>query len=78
MEDHVIINEKPHVYVKQNTYIKTDNNKIINETCIKWVRKIDECMEICTKGDGCYIGDTHKICKINNAESYERINKHFE
>jgi hypothetical protein len=66
------------VYIKQNTFIKVDNNKIINEACIKWVRKIDECMEICTKGDGCYIGDTHKICKINNAESYERINKHFE
>jgi hypothetical protein len=34
-------------------------------------------MEICTKGDGCYIGDTHKLCKINNPESYEKLNKHY-
>ena len=59
-------------------FIKADNNKIINEKCIKWVRKMDDCFDICTKGDGCYIGDTHKVCKINNPESYERLNKYFE
>ena len=48
------------------TFIKVDNNKILNEQCIKWVRKIDECLDICTKGNGCYIGDTHKVCKVNN------------
>jgi len=59
-------------------FIKVDDNKILNEACIKWVRKIDECLDICTKGNGCYIGDTHKVCKANNKESYERLNKYFE
>ena len=63
---------------KNIEFIKADNNKIINTSCIKWIKKIDECMEICTKGDGCYIGDTHRLCKINNPESYGIINKHFE
>jgi len=59
------------------TYIKTDGNKIINEKCIRWVKKIDECLVICTKSIGCGGGDTHKICKINNSDTYNKLNKHF-
>jgi hypothetical protein len=51
-----------------NNYIKTDNNKIINERCIRWVRKMDECLYICTKENGCsinidkgYFLETHKL-----------------
>ena len=49
----------------QTLYIKTDDNKIINEQCIKWVKKMSDCLEICTKSTGCNVknGDTHKICK---------------
>ena len=67
-------------YEKENTYIKVDNNKIINESCIRWIKKIDECLEICIKTNGCYgnLIDTHKICKINNNESYTKLNKLFE
>ena len=61
------------------TYIKTDDNKIINEKCIKWVKKMDECLEICTKSDGCMINkDTHKLCKLYNLDSYQKLNKYFE
>jgi hypothetical protein len=60
------------------TYIKADGNKIINEKCIRWVKKIDECLLVCTKSNGCGgDGDTNKICKINNSESYNKLNKHF-
>ena len=65
-------------YIKKVHYIKTDESRIINENCIKWVKKIDECLEVCMKGNGCYIGDTHKICKINNPKSYEKLIKYFE
>ena len=60
------------------SYIKTDDNKIINEKCIRWVQKMSECLEVCTKPNGCYEGDKHKICKINNLDSYNKLNKHFE
>ena len=65
-------------YIKPK-YIKVDNNKIINEQAIKWVKKMDECLHICTKSTGCSIdnGDTHKICKLNNPTSYNKLNKHF-
>jgi hypothetical protein len=36
-------------------YIKSDDNKIINEKCIKWVKKMDDCLEVCTKSTGCNI-----------------------
>ena len=64
----------------KNSYLKTDDNFIINEKCIKWVRKIDDCLEICTKSTGCNIKmpDTHKICNVNNPLSYEKLNKFFE
>jgi hypothetical protein len=64
----------------ENTYIKTDNNRIINEKYITWVKKMNDCLEVCVKTDGCSIrsGETHKICKFNNPYSYNKLNKHFE
>jgi hypothetical protein len=62
------------------TYLKTDDNKIINEKYIRWVKKMSECLEVCTKSDGCVEGtvNTHKICKLNNPYSYNKLNQHFE
>jgi len=61
-------------------YVKTDDNKIINEKCIRWVKKMNDCLEVCTKSTGCNekYGGTHKICKVNNLDSYNKLNKHFE
>jgi hypothetical protein len=64
-----------------NSYIKSDNNILINEKAIKWVKKMHECLEACTKSSGCEItkgNDTHRICKVNSPESYEKLNKHFD
>lgn len=48
-------------------FIKADNNRIINKKSILWIQKIAECMEICTKRDGCIPKqDTHHICKDIN------------
>jgi hypothetical protein len=61
-----------------NSYIKINNNIIINKKCIRWVKKMDECLEICTLLNGCYGDNTFKLCKINNLESYTELNKHFK
>ena len=65
---------------KQTLYFKTDENKIINEKHIRWVKKMSDCLEVCTKSTGCSVEtkDTHKICKLNNLDSYNKLNKHFE
>lgn len=64
----------------QVSYIKADDNKIINERSIRWVKKMSECLEVCTKSTGCNIenGDTHKICKLNSSDTYAYLNKFFE
>jgi len=62
-------------------FYKTDDNRIINENCIRWVKKMSDCLEVCIKISGCNLyenGDTHKICKLNNPDSYDKLNKHFE
>ena len=65
------------IYIKPS-YINTDENKIINEQAITWVKKMDECLYICTKFTGCSNnGDIHKLCKINHPTSYNYLNKHF-
>ena len=53
---------------KKVSYIKADDNKLINEKAILWIKKMGECLEVCTKSTGCNIRyeDTHKICKLNN------------
>lgn len=61
-----------------NAYIKTDNNRIINETCIRWVHKIGECLEVCITPNGCDSSNTQTICKENNPESYAKLNKWFK
>ena len=60
------------------SYIKTDNNKIINETHIRCFKKLNNCLEVCTKSPGCSMnGDTHRICKLNSPDSYDKLNAHF-
>jgi hypothetical protein len=48
-----------------------ENNKV-------WVKKMDDCLRVCTKIDGCVIDGTHKICKLNNVDNYSKLNKYFE
>ena len=61
------------------SYIKTDDGKVINERYIRWIAvKMDECLAVCVKSDGCDITSTHKICKINNPSSYSKLNKLFK
>jgi hypothetical protein len=63
----------------QNYYIKADNNKIINEKSIKWVKKMGDCLEVCTRSNGCgQRGDTHLICKFHTPDSYNKLNGLFE
>lgn len=61
------------------TYIKTDDNRLINEKCIIWVQKMSNCLYVCTKTTGCSVKhkDMHKICKLNNLDSYNKLNTHF-
>ncbi len=60
------------------SFVKTDDNRIINENCIRWVKKMNECMDVCIKPSGCYpYRDTHKICKSHSPESYHKLNQHF-
>jgi hypothetical protein len=68
--------------MENTTFIKTDNNLIVNETCIRWVSKMNECLYICTDNDGCSrnpeYGDKHRVCKITNPHSYNKLNAFFD
>jgi hypothetical protein len=57
-----------------NVFIKSDENRFINVTYIRWVQEINNCFEICNKSTGCAIRDgTHRVCKVNNPDSYKKI-----
>lgn len=52
--------------------------RLINEKN-KMDKKLNDCLEICIKQTDCTIGyDTHKICKIYNLDSYNKLNKFFD
>jgi hypothetical protein len=60
-------------------FIKIDDNTIINEKGILWIKKMENCLEVCTKTTGCKLGfDTHKICKFDTPDSYNNLNVLFE
>ena len=65
----------------ESLFIKTDDNKVINAIYIRWVKQMNECLEVCTKSDECFIdkngGNTHKICKLNSPDSYNKLNDLF-
>ena len=61
-----------------NSYVKTDDNRMINEKYIRWIKKIDECLYVCNKSRGCVSIDTHRICKVKNPSSYARLNAPFQ
>jgi hypothetical protein len=62
-----------------NIYIKTDDDRILNEKHIKWVKKMNDCLEVCVAARGCKVSiNTHTICKQNSPESYHKLNQHFE
>lgn len=60
------------------SFIKTDNNIIINEACIRWVKKLNDCLQVCAKSNGCVSDTTHRICKENSPVSFKKLNAHFE
>jgi hypothetical protein len=66
----------------ETKYIKTDNNTVINEKTIRWIHKMGECLEVCSKQTGCSLDkrseDTHRICKLNSPDSYNKLNVLFE
>jgi hypothetical protein len=61
-------------------FIVADDDTIISRKSIIWIKRIEECMYICTKSNGCNssnLNDTHKVCRINNPTSYNTINNQF-
>lgn len=70
---------EPTSHIK-TAFLKADDNIIINEKYIRWIKKMGDCLEVCSKPVGCNVtaGDTHKICKIINIDSYHKLNKYFE
>lgn len=77
-----IINDTQY-FKESSQYFKTDNNTIINKIHIKWIKKTNNCLDICRKSEGCtpfsiYGSDTHRICKLNNPNSYAKIDDFFQ
>lgn len=65
--------------MENSNFIKTDKDVIINEKYIRWIKKLNERLEICCKMEGCVPGmDTHTVTKLKNPKSYEKLNNLFE
>lgn len=39
---------------------------------------MNDCLEVCTKLNGCTKENTHIICKLNSPDSYYRLNELFK
>jgi hypothetical protein len=63
--------------MEENNFIQADNT-MINTKNIHWIRRINDCLEICTRTDGCILGrQTHRLCK-NNKDEFDKLNKLFK
>jgi hypothetical protein len=67
------------------SFIKMDNNIAVNKMYIRWIRKVNDCIEVCSKQTGCDMTkqniinstDTLKICRVNNPENFDKLNQIF-
>lgn len=45
----------------------------------KMEQKMNDCLEVCIRTNRCRVGvNTHEICKSNNPESYNKLNRQFD
>jgi len=58
-------------------FIKIDDNYIVNEVSIRWIKKVNECLELCTKSTGCNTLSNLYICKVTSPDSYDKYNRFF-
>ena len=63
--------------LQRQSYIKADDNTMLNENYIKSIKQVNDCYHICINSNGCKNSDTYKICKLN-IESYTKINNIFK
>ena len=62
----------------ENEFIKTDD-KLIQVQHIRWMKKFTDCMEVCTKSNGCTLfKDTHRVCKETSPISYQKLSHMWE
>jgi len=67
-----------YLQMDNKNFIKADNNVIVKKQSIRWMKKMDECILICSKSTGCSTADAHRVCEINNSVSYALLNKQFQ
>lgn len=59
-------------------FISVEEKHVINTKCIKWMKKMNDCIHICTHSNGCELkSDVHMVCNFNMPESYNTLNKYF-
>jgi len=61
-----------------DSYVVTDDQFAINEKHIRWIKKMEDCLRICTKSNGCDVRMAHTICKDKSPASYEKLNRLFK
>lgn len=68
--------------MEKNDYIKADDNTVVNKNHIRWIKKMNECIEICSSYTGCNTNanskNTISVCKMNSPDSYKELNKYFD
>jgi len=68
----------PTVQTTVSEFILCDGDRLINTNHIRWIQRMYETMEICTKQTGCTLGrDTIKVSKLLHPQSYSRLNMMF-
>ena len=59
--------------------IKMDDGLVLNIRNIRWIKKVHDCMYICSKDNGNNISTSHVICnsREKNEKTFEKFNIMF-
>ena len=59
-------------------YIKMDDNTCINKKYIRWIKQMNDCLEVCVKSNGCDRFQTHRVCVSNNPDSFMKLREYIK
>lgn len=65
----------------EENFVKSTGNKLINTKYIRWMKKMDDCIYICSMMNGCNTmnnNNLHQVCKEINNDSYNKLNEFFK
>lgn len=58
----------------RDDFLYLQNGIVVRKSAIRWLRKLDDCVQICANTSSCTPFSTYSACRKHDGETYEFLN----